>query len=162
MQADQRLSDDDRAAFRSRQIAAFVGVARFKDGQMVAAFGVNHDTPRVWTAGEIELVREVAERTWDAVERTRAEAALREQKTRLRLALEASAGGSWTWDPRTNDADWDDAFRAQFGFAPEERATVRDVARACARRRPSADASHTRRDSADEGYVGAHVPGRAP
>ncbi len=116
----ERLSDDDRAAFRSRQIAAFVGVARFKDGQMVAAFGVNHDTPRVWTAGEIELVREVAERTWDAVERTRAEAALREQKTRLRLALEASAGGSWTWDPRTNDADWDDAFRAQFGFTPEE------------------------------------------
>ena len=120
VQADQRLSDDDRAAFRSRQIAAFVGVARFKDGQMVAAFGVNHDTPRVWTTGEIELVREVAERTWDAVERTRAEAALREQKTRLRLALEASAGGSWTWDPRTNDADWDDAFRAQFGFTPEE------------------------------------------
>ena len=100
VQADQRLSDDDRAAFRSRQIAALVGVARFKDGQMVAAFGVNHDTPRVWTAGEIELVREVAERTWDAVERTRAEAALREQKTRLRLALEASAGGSWTWDLR--------------------------------------------------------------
>ena len=80
VQTDQRLSDDDRATFRSRQIAAFVGVALFKDGQMVAAFGANHDTPRVWTAGEIELVREVAERTWDAVERTRAEAALREQK----------------------------------------------------------------------------------
>ena len=102
VQADQRLSDDDRATFRSRQIAAFVGVALFKDGQMVAAFGVNHDTPRVWTATEIELVRDVAERTWDAVERTRAEAALREQQTRLRLALEASAGGSWTWDLRTN------------------------------------------------------------
>ena len=120
VQADQRLSDDDRAAFRSQQIAALVGVARFKDRQMVAAFGVNHDTPRVWTAGEIELVRDVAERTWDAVERARAEAALREQKTRLQLALVASAGGSWTWDPRTNDTDWDDAFRAQFGFTPEE------------------------------------------
>jgi PAS domain S-box-containing protein len=120
VQADERLSDDDRAAFRSRQIAALIGVARFKDGQMVAAFGASHDTPRVWTASEIELVREVAERTWDAVERTRAEAALREQKTRLGLALEASAGGSWTWDPRTNDTDWDDVFRARFGFTPEE------------------------------------------
>jgi PAS domain-containing protein len=88
---------------------------------MVAAFGVNHDTPRVWTAGEIELVREVAERTWDAVERTRAEAALREQKTRLRLALEASAGGSWTWDLRTNDADWDDTSAHEFGFTPKKR-----------------------------------------
>jgi PAS domain S-box-containing protein len=120
VQKDQRLSDDDRAAFQSRQIAALVGVPRFKDGQMVAAFGLNHDTPRVWTTGEIELVRDVAERTWDAVERTRAEAALRQQQTRLRLALQASAGGSWTWDPRTNDTDWDDAFRAQFGFTPEE------------------------------------------
>jgi PAS domain S-box-containing protein len=120
VQADQRLSDDDRAAFRSVHIAAVVGVARFKDAQMVAAFGVNHDTPRAWTTGEIELVREVAERTWDAGDRARAEAALREQKTRLRLALEASAGGSWTWEPRTNDSDWDDALRAQFGFTPEE------------------------------------------
>ena len=117
---DQRLSDHDRATFRARQIAAFVGVALFKNGQMVAAFGANHDAPRVWTAGEIELVREVAERTWDAVERTRAEAALREQKTRLHIALEASAGGSWTWDLRTNIADWDDTFRARFGFTPGE------------------------------------------
>lgn len=120
VETDQRLSDDDRAAFRARQIAALIGVARFKDGQMAAAFGVNHNAPRVWTTGEIELVRDVAHRTWDAVERTRAEAALREQRTRLRLALEASAGGSWTWDPRTNDTDWDDVFRDRFGFTLEE------------------------------------------
>ncbi len=120
VQTDPRLGDDDRATFRARQIAAFVGVSLFKDGQMVAAFGANHDAPRVWTAGEVELVREVAERTWDAVERTRAEAALREQTTRLGLALEASAGGSWTCDLRTNIVDWDDTFRARFGFTPEE------------------------------------------
>jgi len=120
VQTDQRLSDDDRASFRARQIAAFVGVSLFKDGRLVAAFGANHDVPRAWTTEEVELVREVAERTWDAVERTRAEAALRQQKTRLSLALEASAGGTWSWDARTNDADWDDAFRAQFGFTQDE------------------------------------------
>ncbi len=120
MESDERLTPDDRAEFRARQIAAVIGVARFKDGHMTAAFGVTHDAPRTWTAGEIELVREVAERTWDAVERTRAEAALRQQQTRLRLALQASAGGSWIWDPRTNAADWDDAFRAQFGFTPDD------------------------------------------
>ena len=87
---DQRLCDGQREAFRSRQIAAVIGVGRFRNGQMVAAFGAGHDTPRVWSASEIELIREVAERTWDAVDRTRAEAALREQKTRLGLALEAS------------------------------------------------------------------------
>ena len=120
VQTDQRLSDEDRAAYRSRQIASFVGMGLFKDGQMVAGFGANHDAPRAWTSREIEFVREVARRSWDAVERTRAEAVLREQKTRLSLALEASAGGSWTWDLRTNEADWDQTFRTRLGFSPEE------------------------------------------
>ena len=112
--------------------------------------------------GEIELVREVAERTWDAVERTRAEAALREQKTRLRLALEASAGGSWTWDLRTNESDWDEAFRAQFGFTPDEppsfetwlsRVHVDDRPRM---RRTLEEILQT------QGHVGSHLPRRAP
>jgi PAS domain S-box-containing protein len=120
VQTDQRLSDEDRAAYLSRQIASFVGLGLFKDGQMVAGFGANHNAPRAWTPREIEFVREVARRSWDAVERARAEAALREQKTRLSVALEASAGGSWTWDLRTNEAYWDQAFRTQFGFSPEE------------------------------------------
>jgi GAF domain-containing protein len=33
VEADPRLGDDDRATFRARQIAAFVGVALFKDGR---------------------------------------------------------------------------------------------------------------------------------
>jgi PAS domain S-box-containing protein len=123
VQTDPRFSDDERVTMQSRQITAFIGVTLFKGGRMVAAFGANHDTPRVWTAPEIELVRDVAERTWDAVERTRAEAALREQKQRLRLALEASAGGSWTWVAATNQADWDERFRALYGFTPDEPAT---------------------------------------
>jgi PAS domain S-box-containing protein len=121
VESDQRLHEKERATLRARQIAAFVGVALFKDGRMVAAFGANHHVPRVWAPADVELVREVAERTWDAVERTRAEAALREQQTRLRLALEASAGGSWTWDLCTNDIYWDDVFRGHFGFTPDER-----------------------------------------
>src|SRR5262249_11554768 len=100
-----------------------VGVTLFKGGRMVAAFGANHDRPRVWTPSEIELVRDVAERTWDAVERTRAEAALREQKHRLGLALEASTGGCWTWVAATTQVDWDERFRALYGFRPDEPAT---------------------------------------
>jgi PAS domain S-box-containing protein len=123
VRTEPRLSDDERATMQSRQIAAFVGATLFKGGRMVAAFGANHDAPRVWTASEIELVRDVAERTWDAVERTRAEAALRAQKQRLRVALEASAGGSWTWVAATNQVDWDERFRALYGFTPDEPAT---------------------------------------
>jgi PAS domain S-box-containing protein len=123
VQTDPRLSDDHRATMKGRQIAAFVGTVLFKGGRMVAAFGANNVRPRVWTASEIALVQDVAQRTWDAVERARAEAALREQKLRLGLALEASAGGSWTWNAATNHVDWDPRFRALYGFAPDDPAT---------------------------------------
>jgi PAS domain S-box-containing protein len=123
VQTDPRMSDHDRATMLSRQIAAFVATTLFKGGRMVAAFGANHVTPRVWIASEIELVRDVGERTWDAVERTRAEAALREQQQRLRVALDASSGGSWTWMAATNQVDWDERFRELYGFTPDEPAT---------------------------------------
>jgi PAS domain S-box-containing protein len=55
-----------------------------------------------------------------AVERTRSDAALRQQKQRLSLALEASAGGSWTWEAATNQVDWDQRFRELYGFTPDE------------------------------------------
>ena len=124
VQTDPRLSDEHRATMQSRQIAALIGTVLFKGGRMVAAFGTNHVKPRRWRPSEVALVRDVAERTWDAVERTRAEAALREQKQRLGVALEASAGGSWTWIAATNQADWDARFRELYGFAPDEPATA--------------------------------------
>jgi PAS domain S-box-containing protein len=117
---DPRFTGAERIAMRARQIAAFVGVMLLKGGQLVAAFGANNATPRSWAPTEIALIRDVAERTWDAVERARAEAALREREQRLRLALDASAGGSWTWEASSNHIDWDDGFRTRYGFTPDE------------------------------------------
>ena len=120
VQTDPRFTEAERVRMQSRQIAAFIGVTLLKGGRVVAAFGVNHAMPRIWSPMEVELVRDVAERTWDAVERTRAEVALRQRELRLRLALDASGGGSWTWEASTNRIDWDDGFRARYGFSPEE------------------------------------------
>jgi PAS domain S-box-containing protein len=120
VESDPRFTEEDRAAMKERQMAAFIGVTLIKGGRMVAAFGANNVTARAWTPTEIALVRDVAERTWDAVERARAESALREREHRFRLAVKASGGGSWVWDPRTHEAYWDDAFRERFGFAGDE------------------------------------------
>src|SRR5262249_9534100 len=104
---------------RSTEIAAFAGVMLVKDKQWVAAFGVNNATRRAWKKTEVELIRDVAQRMWEAVERARAEAALRAREQGLSLALEASAAGVWTWDRFTNQSRWDERFNAQYGLSKE-------------------------------------------
>ena len=119
VRTDPRFTDAERAILLGGEIAAFAGVMLLKDGRWVATFGVHNATPRAWTAEEIALIEETAVRTWAAAERARAEAALREREWRLRLALDASGGASWTWDARTKQVDWDDRFRARYGFGSD-------------------------------------------
>jgi len=116
--SDPRFTESERVRMEGRQIAAFIGTTLVKNGRFLAAFGANNATPREWTPTEIALVRDVAERTWDAVERARAEASLREREQRLKLALDASAAGVWTWDAQTNHLDWDERVHAHYGLAP--------------------------------------------
>jgi PAS domain S-box-containing protein len=66
----------------------------------------------------VELIRSVAERVWEAVERAHVEEALKEREQRLSLALDASKAGVWSWDLLNNQSHWDDRFHTQYGFAP--------------------------------------------
>jgi PAS domain S-box-containing protein len=52
----------------------------------------------------------------DVTDRIQAKEALEDREQRLRLALDASSAGVWTWDPFTNQSRWDDRFHAQYGF----------------------------------------------
>jgi PAS domain S-box-containing protein len=118
--ADQRFTEPERETFGALQIRAFVSIGFTKSGRWTGTFGVHSRTPRVWTNADVELIREVAERSWSAAERARAGEALRESEHRLRLVLDVSGGGSWTWDACGNRVDWDDRFRVLYGFTPEE------------------------------------------
>ncbi len=70
---------------------AGIGAPIICGGRWRAGLYVNQATLRDWTADEIALVREIADLTWDAVERVRAEAALKESEARFRaLVQEAS------------------------------------------------------------------------
>jgi len=116
--SDPRFTDAERVTMQAREIAAFIGATLVKNGQFLAAFGANNATPRHWTPTEIALVRDVAERTWDAVGRARAEAALREREQRLQLSLDASAAGVWTWNAQSDRLDWDHRVYAHYGMVP--------------------------------------------
>jgi PAS domain S-box-containing protein len=120
---DPRLTDAERAAQLNHGVAAFLRVMLHKDGRWVAAFGVNSVTPREWTPDERILVEQTAERLWSAAERARAEAALRDREQRLRLALKASAAGSWTRESGAQNVEWDDGFRRLYGIPPDEPGT---------------------------------------
>ncbi|MEE2951924.1 MAG: PAS domain S-box protein [Pseudomonadota bacterium] len=87
--ADPRFNEIERAAYASVSTRAGFGLPLIKGGRLVALLGVNQSTPRHWTDDEKELAREVAERTWAAVERTRAETALRRSEERLRALFES-------------------------------------------------------------------------
>ncbi|GAP94339.1 ATP-binding protein [Leptolyngbya sp. NIES-2104] len=74
VQADHKLSLDQRAAYAAIQIGSYVGIPLIKEGRFVAGLAVHAAEPREWTSDEIALAEEVAERTWAAVDRARAEA----------------------------------------------------------------------------------------
>ena len=84
--ADTRTSplipDADRPAVAAVGVGAFVAAPLIRDGRLVAALCVSDLSPRAWTPEEVELVKETAERTWEAIERARAEEQLREANAR--------------------------------------------------------------------------------
>jgi PAS domain S-box-containing protein len=84
--ADPSVGTVEKAVSASRGIAAYLCVPIVEGGELIAFFGASQLSARRWTAGEIALVEETAERTWAAVQRARAEAVLRESEEQLRRA----------------------------------------------------------------------------
>jgi signal transduction histidine kinase len=81
--ADERLSDGAREGLTTREVGAFIDVVLFQEDEWVGLLAVQSATPRVWTPAEEELVQNVGERVRVAIERARAEVALRELKGSL-------------------------------------------------------------------------------
>nr|WP_280843016.1 PAS domain-containing protein [Pararoseomonas baculiformis] len=114
--ADPRWGEAERAAYASVSTRAGFGIPLIKEGRLVALLGVNQSVPRRWTNAERELAREVAERTWDAVERARAEAQLRESEGRFRDFAENSTDVLWIADAGRRRIEYlSPAFERVFG-----------------------------------------------
>ena len=83
------VPDAGRAVILGTKVSSFTSVPLLKDNRKVGALCVADMEPRVWKPGEIELVKETAERTWAAVERTRAEAGLRASEGKYRSLFDS-------------------------------------------------------------------------
>jgi PAS domain S-box-containing protein len=82
MARDPHVDPFTRNGWARAGIAALVAVGLYSGGRVAGTFCVHHAAPRHWSGAEVNLVREAAERTWAALERVRAERALKDADRR--------------------------------------------------------------------------------
>jgi PAS domain S-box-containing protein len=87
--ADPTLTPAEKGEHAALQLGATVHVPLLNAGRLVAVLFMHHPRARTWSAGEVALLERVAERTWDAVERARAEAALQRSEMRYRALFDS-------------------------------------------------------------------------
>ncbi|MGF1937854.1 MAG: GAF domain-containing protein [Nostoc sp. ChiQUE02] len=87
--AETELTETEKMNYKVIGSTAFVTIPLIKGGRWVSNLVVHQGEPRRWPTEEIAILQETAERTWAAVERARAEAALRESE--LQRVREQSA-----------------------------------------------------------------------
>jgi PAS domain S-box-containing protein len=118
------VDSDPRTAgfsvFDAIQTKSALTVPLVKAGKFVAYFVLQHISPRHWTQADVALMERIAQKTWLAVERSRAEEQLRESEARLQLALMAGRMGTWDWDMQTNTVTWSDGQFMIMGMQPNQ------------------------------------------
>ncbi|WP_225913860.1 ATP-binding protein [Leptolyngbya ohadii] len=89
----QGLSEAERRNSRNLGMRAMVAATLRKENYPLWSMVAISSVPRRWTSAEIKLVEEVAERTWAAIERAKAEDTLRESEAKYRSLFESMNDG---------------------------------------------------------------------
>ncbi|MEH3112527.1 PAS domain S-box protein [Pedobacter terrae] len=80
--------DLERENFFAVGVHAVLAIPIVKNGIFVGNLSVHHQTPRKWKEDEIALTTDTAERVWTALERVKAEQALRKSEEKYRTLFE--------------------------------------------------------------------------
>jgi signal transduction histidine kinase/CheY-like chemotaxis protein/PAS domain-containing protein len=83
---DPRTAADYERSYEPTGERAYIAFPLLREGSWVASLWASDDKPRRWTKEEVALLQTVAERTWTAIEKLRAEA---EREQLLRSEQEA-------------------------------------------------------------------------
>jgi PAS domain S-box-containing protein len=116
------LSDETRTAYGALGIRAFASAPVIKEGALVWTLNVISSSAREWTSDQIFLIKEVAERTWAAAERAKAEEALNASEERFREFAAASSDILWIRDAHTMQFNFVSAAFSEVYGAPMEEA----------------------------------------
>jgi PAS domain S-box-containing protein len=102
IRTDPRADNPEvQAAYSTINARAALAVPLLKNQALTAVLYMHTSQPRAWFGDELSLVEDVAERTWTAVEKARAERDLRETDARFRLIAESLPALVWILNPKT-------------------------------------------------------------
>jgi PAS domain S-box-containing protein len=88
LDAGPDMPESLRASFRAAGVRSYVTVPFMAAGRLMGTLSVQMAAPRVWTPEDVELIEAAVERTWEAMQRARAQLALRESEATLAFLLE--------------------------------------------------------------------------
>jgi len=94
----EALARIDLSRYLQAGVRALMCAPLSKKGRYVARMAVSQKTPRHWKPWEIELVKKVADRCWESIERARAARNLRESEERYRAFIANSSEAIWRVD----------------------------------------------------------------
>ena len=92
------LAGRDLSAYREAGVRAMICAPLSKNGHYVARMVVSQMTPRDWEPWEVEVLKKVANRCWESVQRARAERGLRESEERYRAFITNSSEAIWRFE----------------------------------------------------------------
>jgi PAS domain S-box-containing protein len=89
-------SADRTAAWEAAGVRALITVPLVRKGELKALLYVHEPSPRAWKRSDAAIARDVAERSWAAVERARAEQSLVDSEDHYRHTVELNPQVTWT------------------------------------------------------------------
>lgn len=97
-------------------VRAIVSAPLLQGGTLVASLSVVEDSPRNWSAPEVELTRRVAQLVWPALQRARSDHSLAISEQRLRLAQAVAQIGAWELDAEAQSVHFSTESYELFGL----------------------------------------------
>lgn len=108
-----------RPALHDRGVISSLSVAIRGQDRPFGVLGAHSTSARTFTGDDIHFLQAIANVLATAIERKRAEEALRDREEQLRLTLEAA--NMWTWEGNllTGDVRWSENLEAPLGLPPD-------------------------------------------
>ncbi|MDB6143885.1 MAG: hypothetical protein JWP80_2929 [Pseudomonas sp.] len=97
-QLDSRTAQGDCIG-QAEGVGALINIPLLEHGRVTTLLLLHVAEPRVWTDEEIGFIRDVADRSWGAMERARAERALRASELQFRTLADNMSQLAWTAEP---------------------------------------------------------------